>query len=1235
MMNVLIEYVNLAGDHWAAWALATLLDTVALLVFIGLVWFTIRGRAAPQVGYCLFLLVPLKLLSPVGVTVPAAIARWTPSALVSEWFDGAHVFETIEGQPPVQKQIATAPTDRPAPSEARFEFPALSQPGAADSHQRNLPMQARFRPDTLDDAGEVVQSGSTAQPLSVFALAMIIWSIGVLLLLGRLVCIQLRFRARLQHQSPVDESQLAVDLRELRRRAGITQSVRVIESDDITAPAVWGVMRPTIILPRAITSTLTAEQLRWVLLHELAHIRRRDLLVVVLQRCAAILHFFNPAVWMANRIIHRLREYACDDLAVSLSDGSGVESGQAFVQILRHANRSHRGLDGALGVFGSDSRASCFLRVRRLLDSDRPIRTRLGTWSLCGLILLAVIALPQLRAASDPAKGAAPTAGNEAATQDQPSPKDDATVRDEQTFELRVVGPEGKPIPGATVELRIRPAPTAKQIRQGTFLKQGPVGAFATTDADGRLAVELPKTPSVFNVNITTPGYGPYWAGWSSENHIEPIPPRFTAELEAGWSVGGVIVDGEGKPVEGVKIRPSIQFKKRAGDLEQLGVGTNLKTDDAGKWRFDSVPASKSEVFVEISHPEFRPDRRPLTRSEFGIEHGQEPVNKIVLNRGLTVVGRITDETGNPIVGARIRTAVLNDIREAKTGDDGTYRLIGCESLTAKIVVSAKGRATDMKEVRIDSEMDPVDFQMEPGGTVRIRVLDEQGNPVAKARIFFQRWRGSFNYWEFDHVSQYADKNGVWNWNEAPLDEFEADICRPGGMELASQPLISRDEEYVFRPPAALVVSGKVIDAETKEPVKTFQVLPGVRSSESHMNWVQGERFTATGGEYRIRHTHDYFAHLIRIEANGYQAALSRDIKSNEGNVSIDFELQKGQDVAATVLTPSGAPAAGANIALGIAGSQINIMNGEIDGGSTYAARKDTDDSGQFRFPPQGTAFQLVIVHPTGYAHLKATPDSMPTTIALEAWAKVEGTFRIGKNPLPNVPITINTVGPHSYGNGLPNIFTTYYATTGTDGNFAFERVVPGDARIGRRIMLTVDNGAAVVTSSTMLVANFPAGKTSRIDLGGTGRPIVGRLQPPQRLHGKVNWNFALVNVNSYFPAPPNLEELIPPDIRVNTVKRSEWLLQWEQTEAGKAWRALTIAYEKNQPVRDASPYFTASINRDGTFRIDDMPAGDFSLSVWFSRNAAGQLQDYRFSVPPMDGNESEKQLDLGDLNLD
>ena len=146
-------------------------------------------------------------------------------------------------------------------------------------------------------------------------------------------------------------------------------------------------------------------------------------------------------------------------------------------------------------------------------------------------------------------------------------------------------------------------------------------------------------------------------------------------------------------------------------------------------------------------------------------------------------------------------------------------------------MVSAKGRATDMKELTIEPEMGPVDFQMKPGGTVRIRVLDAKGNPVPKARIFFQRWRGQFEYFEFDHVSQYADKNGVWVWNEAPLDEFKADICPPDGMQLELQPLIARAEEYVFRTPPALVVSGKVIDAVTKKPIKEFRVVPGVRST--------------------------------------------------------------------------------------------------------------------------------------------------------------------------------------------------------------------------------------------------------------------------------------------------------------------------------------------------------------------------------------------------------------------
>jgi len=1193
MLNVMIEYANSAGNRWAAWVVAASLDSALLLALIGLLWFAIRKRVAPQVGYYLFLLVPLKLLVPVVVTVPAATAQWTPSVLALSWLRGAHVPVRIERHLPVETQIAAVRRDDSAPSEPRVESLSQSQNVVADSQYRTLSTEPQSRWQIKPSPGALAHPVTEAPRLTVSAMVVIAWFVCILMLLGRLARTQLRLRSRLQHSSPLDESRLAVDLRELCRLAGVSQTIRIVESDCIAVPAVWGFVRPTIILPEGIASSLTPQQLRWALLHELAHVRRRDLIVVTLQRFAAILHFFNPAVWMANRIIHQLREYACDDLAVSVSQSSAVESGEAFLRVLQHNNRSRRGLEGALGVFGLDSRASCFDRIRRLLDTERPIRTAPGAWSLCGVILLAVVSLPHLRAASDAAPADSQNPAQESVTKNQVDPNaiiGESRANEGQEFALCVVGPGGKPIPEALVELRTDPGTTAEQIRQGKFVKGGSYGAFVATDVEGRLVVELPRAPTHFDVYITTPGYGPYWAGWSSESHAQPVPTRFTSELEAAWSVGGIIVEANGKPVEGVTFRPNIEFKKRPGDFRQLGIGTRLKTDVAGKWRFDSVPVSMGEVFVEINHPGFMPVRRPLTRGEFGIERGREPSAKIVLDRGLTVTGRVTDEAGKPIVGALVRTKFLNDIREAKTGNDGVYRLTGCEPRAARIVVSAKGRATDMKELSIDSEMGPVDFQMKPGGMVRIRVLDERGNPVPKARILFQRWRGPFSYFEFNHVNQYADQNGLWVWNEAPLDEFKADICPPDGMELLEQPLIAREEEYVFRLPAALVVSGKVIDAVTKKPVKAFRVVPGIRwSSETHMNWARGESFLATDGNYRIRQTRGYLAHLVRIEADGYLAAVSRDIKSTEGNVSIDFELKRGTNVVAKVVTPRNIPAAGAKVALGVAGSQINIQNGDIDDGSTYSARETTDDTGRFHFPAQDKHFQLVITHPSGFAHIKSTPDwELARIIHLEPWCRVEGTFRVGKKLGANVPITINVAGRDSYGNDVPSIFTHHDVTAGPDGRFVFERVIPGSGWIGRRIMLTGDDGATDVTSSCMIAANFPAGKTVHIDLGGAGRAVVGKLQPPEGFKERVRWNFALVNVES----------------------------DAAETRAGR-------------------PSLTATVDRDGTFRIDDVPAGEYSLSVQFQRDGAGHTRNHRFEVPSTEGDSTAKPVDLGILRLE
>jgi hypothetical protein len=394
----------------------------------------------------------------------------------------------------------------------------------------------------------------------------------------------------------------------------------------------------------------------------------------------------------------------------------------------------------------------------------------------------------------------------------------------QKQFELLVVGPDNKPVPNIKVSFRSSATLKADQLTVGKLVKSSKGIAQITTDDNGLLKIQYTRLGDFFELQIITPGFGPYAAWWNAPN--QEIPPHLTAELEGAWSMGGILVDADGNPIEGAKVQPWIEFKKPPGDHRQLGSGASTKTDEGGRWHFDIIPNSLDQVQTEITHPEFKEIRRNLTKGEFEIQRGVEPTAKLVMDRGLTVTGKVTDEEGKPIADALVRTMFQNDRRQARTGDDGTYQLNGCEATTANIVVSAKGKAYDMKEVQIGEGMGPVDFQMQPGGVVRVRVLDENGNAIPKTRIFFQKWRGqnSHAYFAFEKVNQYADKNGLWEWDEAPSDGFTADICPPDAMQLVERPLKAREEEYVFKKMPELLIAGTVVDAETKQPVKEFRV---------------------------------------------------------------------------------------------------------------------------------------------------------------------------------------------------------------------------------------------------------------------------------------------------------------------------------------------------------------------------------------------------------------------------
>ena len=104
----------------------------------------------------------------------------------------------------------------------------------------------------------------------------------------------------------------------VQRRLGLDPAIRYLESNVIDTPAVMGWLRPVLLLPVSSLVGLSAAQLEAVIAHELAHIRRFDLIVNLFQIAAESLFFYHPAVWFVSRLIRNEREHCCDDVAVKL-----------------------------------------------------------------------------------------------------------------------------------------------------------------------------------------------------------------------------------------------------------------------------------------------------------------------------------------------------------------------------------------------------------------------------------------------------------------------------------------------------------------------------------------------------------------------------------------------------------------------------------------------------------------------------------------------------------------------------------------------------------------------------------------------------------------------------------------------------------------------------------------------------------------------------------------------------
>src|SRR5262245_23768942 len=128
-----------------------------------------------------------------------------------------------------------------------------------------------------------------------------LWLLGVIFFALRLFCGWL-YTERLKFQGTrPPEEKWEQALRRLRSQLGVTSPVRLLESAMVKVPMALGWLRPVILLPASAVTGLTPQQLEAIIAHELAHIRRHDYLINLLQAVVETLLFYHPAVWWVSR----------------------------------------------------------------------------------------------------------------------------------------------------------------------------------------------------------------------------------------------------------------------------------------------------------------------------------------------------------------------------------------------------------------------------------------------------------------------------------------------------------------------------------------------------------------------------------------------------------------------------------------------------------------------------------------------------------------------------------------------------------------------------------------------------------------------------------------------------------------------------------------------------------------------------------------------------------------------
>jgi beta-lactamase regulating signal transducer with metallopeptidase domain len=567
-----------------------------------------------------------------------------------------------------------------------------------------------------------------------------IWLAGVLVCSLRFVLAGAHIVA-LRRQSSLEQGPIAALVSNLAERMGIRRPISIRVATTTMAPATFGFFRPVILISSATMLGISRQQLEAVIAHELAHVRRHDYLVNVLQMLAETLLFYHPAVWWASRRIRIERELCCDDIAVQAC-GDAVCYAQALTSVARLQIASSVALGSAGGPL--------LMRIQRLLGVASVGRPVPPLWvAIASVIVIAATftgayaqsQLPGTLSQADAGGGAAVSGRVVDARSGQPVAG--ASVRAQY-----VTGVENPPRCGiGSCEDIVDPVAGRISIYR------------ATTASDGRFEVRGMK-PGDYEVAAVAPGYIQRYFGQTSDDMPE-MPVRVNAgqsatsievRLEPAGAVSGRIFSDAGDGLAGVEVE-LLRRGSRPFGARPMAIAF-AQTEEMGTYRFRNVPAGEYYVRAYTSSSlaptrgagvrsytaTFFPDATDVRWAQPVIVGGGQELAGVdfalATSAKRMVSGRLVDRAGGSLTTATVRLMSLSSAEDWKAvvAADGRFRFTGVPDaeymLTVFDVSNVRSWTNAYRDLSVHDDVRDLELVAGPSVWIDGRIVRDGGQPV-------------------------------------------------------------------------------------------------------------------------------------------------------------------------------------------------------------------------------------------------------------------------------------------------------------------------------------------------------------------------------------------------------------------------------------------------------------------------------------------------------------------------